>query len=51
MITLIAAVAENNAIGKGDQLLWHLPEDFKHFKRLTHYNGTEDFRDVPEAFA
>ena len=35
MITLIAAVAENNAIGKGDQLLWHLPEDFKHFKRLT----------------
>ena len=35
MITLIAAVAENNAIGKGDQLLWYLPEDFKHFKRLT----------------
>ena len=35
MITLIAAVAENNAIGKGDQLLWHLPKDFKHFKHLT----------------
>ncbi|GJH41730.1 dihydrofolate reductase [Capnocytophaga sp. HP1101] len=35
MITLIAAVDEHNAIGKGDQLLWHLPEDFKHFKRLT----------------
>jgi dihydrofolate reductase len=35
MITLIAAVSENNALGKDNQLLWHLPEDFKRFKNLT----------------
>ena len=35
MITLIAATDEHNALGKGSDLLWHLPEDFKHFKRLT----------------
>ena len=35
MITLIAAADEHNALGKGSDLLWHLPEDFKHFKRLT----------------
>lgn len=35
MITLIAAAAENNALGKDNQLLWHLPDDFKRFKSLT----------------
>ncbi len=35
MITLIAAVAENNALGKNNQLLWHLPDDFKRFKSVT----------------
>ena len=35
MITLIAAVAENNALGKHNQLLWHLPDDFKRFKTIT----------------
>lgn len=35
MITIIAAVSENNALGKDNQLLWHLPEDFKRFKNLT----------------
>lgn len=35
MITLIAAVAENNALGKNNQLLWHLPDDFKRFKTIT----------------
>lgn len=34
-ITLIAAVAENNALGKDNDLLWHLPDDFKRFKTLT----------------
>jgi len=39
MIILIAAVAENNALGKDNQLMWHLPDDFKRFKTLTsgHY--------------
>ena len=35
MITLIAAAGEDNALGKGSQLLWHLPNDFKHFKSMT----------------
>ncbi len=34
-LALIAAVAENGAIGKDNQLLWHLPADLQHFKRLT----------------
>ena len=39
MITMIAAAAENNALGKNNTLLWYLPDDFKRFKRLTtgHY--------------
>lgn len=35
MITLIAAAAENNALGKNNDLVWHLPDDFKRFKQLT----------------
>jgi dihydrofolate reductase len=35
MIILIAAVAKNNALGKNNKLLWHLPNDFKRFKTLT----------------
>ncbi|MGB5555446.1 MAG: dihydrofolate reductase [Flavobacteriaceae bacterium] len=34
-LTIIAAAAENNALGKDNDLLWHLPDDFKRFKRLT----------------
>tara|TARA_R110002050_G_scaffold236994_2_gene372846 strand:- start:2454 stop:2954 length:501 start_codon:yes stop_codon:yes gene_type:complete len=32
---MIAAAAENNALGKDNELLWHLPDDFKRFKQLT----------------
>lgn len=35
MLTLIAAAGENNEIGKDSDLVWHLPDDFKRFKRLT----------------
>ncbi|WP_264536072.1 dihydrofolate reductase [Flavobacterium sp. N1736] len=35
MIIMIAAVAENNALGKNNDLVWHLPNDFKRFKELT----------------
>ena len=38
MISLIVAIAENNAIGKNGDLLCHLPNDLKHFKEIT--NGT-----------
>lgn len=34
-IAIIAAIAENKAIGKDNRLLWHLSEDLKRFKRLT----------------
>jgi dihydrofolate reductase len=34
-ISLIVATSENNAIGKDNQLLWHLPADLKHFKDIT----------------
>ena len=35
MLTLIVAKAKNNVIGKDNQLIWHLPEDLKRFKKLT----------------
>jgi dihydrofolate reductase len=34
-ISIIVAIADNNAIGKDNQLLWHLSEDLKRFKQLT----------------
>ncbi len=34
-ISLVVAVSENNAIGKNNQLLWHLPNDLKFFKNTT----------------
>lgn len=35
IISLIVAAAENNAIGKDNKLLWHLPNDMKFFKNTT----------------
>lgn len=35
MITLIAAAGEHNELGKDNELVWHLPNDFKRFKQLT----------------
>lgn len=35
IVSLIVAAAENNAIGKNNQLLWHLPNDLKFFKNTT----------------
>lgn len=35
MLTIIVAVAENNAIGKDNDLIWYLSDDLKRFKRLT----------------
>jgi dihydrofolate reductase len=35
MISIIAAMAENRVIGRENSLPWHLPNDLKHFKRLT----------------
>ncbi len=37
-ISIIVAVAQNNAIGKDNKLLWHISEDLKRFKQLTSGN-------------
>ena len=34
-LSLIVATSLNNAIGKANAMLWHLPEDFKFFKNTT----------------
>ena len=34
-VTLIAAIAHNNALGKDNDLIWHLPADLKRFKSTT----------------
>ncbi len=34
-ITMIAVVARDGGIGRGGDLLWHLPGDLKHFKSRT----------------
>jgi len=51
-ISLVAAVAKNNAIGKNNELLWHLPADFKHFKETTsgHFilMGRKTFESFPK---
>ena len=35
MISIIVAVSEDWGIGKDNELLWHISEDLKRFKRLT----------------
>lgn len=35
MISMIVAMADNRAIGQDNKMLWHLPDDFKHFKTVT----------------
>ncbi|MFN6945546.1 MAG: dihydrofolate reductase [Cytophagaceae bacterium] len=35
LLSIIVAVSENNVIGKDNQLIWHLPDDLKHFKNTT----------------
>ena len=35
IVSMVVAIAENNAIGKNNQLLWYLPADLKHFRVIT----------------
>ena len=35
MLSIIVAAAENNVIGKHNQLIWKLPEDLRFFKNTT----------------
>jgi dihydrofolate reductase len=54
MIVIIAAVAENNALGKDNKLLWHLSDDLKRFKALTLDGyilmGRKTFESLPGVF-
>lgn len=51
-VTMIAAAGENNALGKDNDLVWHLPDDFRRFKALTtgHYiiMGRKTFESFPQ---
>ena len=53
LITIIAAVSENNVIGKDNKLIWHLSDDLKHFKELTKGHnvimGRKTFESMPKA--
>jgi dihydrofolate reductase len=35
MLSIIAAIANRNVLGKDNKLIWHLPEDLKRFKSIT----------------
>ena len=35
MLSIVVAKAKNNIIGKDNKIIWHLPEDLKHFKKIT----------------
>ena len=52
MISIIVAVARNNAIGYGNQLLYWLPDDLKRFKALTTGHtiimGRKTFESLPK---
>ena len=52
MLSIIVAVAENNVIGKDNDLIWKLPRDMKHFKETTtgHYiiMGRKTFESLPK---
>lgn len=34
-ISMIAAIGKNRELGKGNELLWHIPDDLKRFRSLT----------------
>lgn len=34
-LAIIVAIAKNGAIGRKNELLWHIPEDLKYFKETT----------------
>ena len=51
-LTIIVAVGENNAIGKDNDLIWHLSDDLKRFKKLTNGHhiimGRKTFESFPK---
>lgn len=53
LLTMIAAAAKNDALGKDNDLIWHISEDLKRFKRLTSGHaiimGRKTFESMPKA--
>lgn len=51
---IIAAVAENGAIGKNNDLIWHLPDDMKFFKNQTMGKpvvmGRKNYESIPHKY-
>lgn len=54
MISIIVAVAQNQAIGKNNDLLWHLPTDMAFFKEKTKghciITGRKNYESIPAKF-
>jgi dihydrofolate reductase len=53
-VSIIVAAGMNNAIGKDNDLLWHLPTDMKFFKERTtgHHilTGRKNYISIPEKY-
>ena len=53
-VIIVVAIAQNNAIGKDNNLLWHLPADMKFFKEQTSghtiITGRKNYESIPEKF-
>lgn len=52
ILSIIVAIGKNNEIGGGNDLLWHLPADLKHFKEITTGHsiimGRKTFESLPK---
>lgn len=54
IISMIAAMGTNRAIGKDNDIPWHLPDDFQYFKQTTEGHhvimGRKNFESLPPRF-
>lgn len=54
IVSAIAAVAQNGVIGHNGDLPWHLPDDLKHFQRITrgHHvvSGRRNYESIPAKY-
>ncbi len=54
IISMIVAQAQNGAIGKNNEMIWHLPDDLKYFKDQTRHHhilmGRKNFDSLGEKY-
>ena len=54
IVSIIVAVAENNVIGRNNDLIWNLPADMKFFKDTTNGHhvlmGRKNYESIPEKY-